>query len=100
MALISRMAVIVAALLAGTSAWSAEREMTISREVFACTSWAGWHEYGLASLTARGARMNRHCPIRIAAKTKVVVVDEDAGEGASEIRYQGKSWFVDSQQLN
>lgn len=44
--------------------------------------------------------MNKLCPIRIAAGTKILVVDEDAGEGASEIRYRGKSWFVDSQRLD
>jgi hypothetical protein len=71
----------------------------LTKAAVICTSWAGWREFGQASLTARGARMSEHCPMRLTAGTKVVVVDEDAGEGASEIRHRGKTWFVDAQQL-
>jgi hypothetical protein len=92
-------ALIVSPLIAWTPAASAERVTTTSREAFVCVSWAAWREYGLASLTARGARMSKACPLRLAAKTKVVVVDEDAGHGASEVRYRGKTWFIDNQQL-
>ncbi len=99
MFLTSKAAMIVVALIALTSAASAERMTTISRSAFACVSWAAWHEYGLASLTTQGAQMSKSCPLRLATKTKVVVVDEDAGEGASEIRYRGKNWFVDNQRL-
>jgi hypothetical protein len=95
----AKSALILATLMSSAPAISAERLTTIGREAFACSSWAAWREYGLASLTARGARMSKLCPLRLAAKTKVVVVDEDAGEGASEIRYRGKSWFVDNQRL-
>ncbi len=94
-----KVATIVVVLIAGNPAASAERMATISREAFACVSWAAWHEYGLASLTARGARMGKSCPLRLAAGTKVVVVDEDAGAGASEIRFRRQNWFVDSQRL-
>jgi hypothetical protein len=99
----TRAAVIAAALITlspVTPALPAERMTTISRDAYICDSWAAWREYGLASLSPRGARMNKSCPLRLAARTKVTVVDEDAGEGASEIRYQGKSWFVDNQRLN
>lgn len=95
----SKAAVFVAVLIAGAPAAAAERITTVSREAFACTSWAAWREYGQASLRASGARASKVCPIRIAARTKVVVVDEDAGEGASEIRYRAKNWFVDNQRL-
>jgi hypothetical protein len=37
--------------------------------------------------------------LRLAAKTKVAVVNEDAGHGASEIRYLDKIWFIDNQRL-
>jgi hypothetical protein len=88
-----------AALLAGRPAASAERIATVRQEAFACTSWAAWREYVAASLTARGARPGKHCPLRIPAKAKVTVVDEDAGAGASEVRYRGRRWFVDEQRL-
>lgn len=92
-------AAIVGALLGSAAPALAERETRMTKPAVICTSWAGWREFGQASLTARGARMSEHCPMRLAAGTRVVVVDEDAGEGASEIRYRGKTWFVDAQQL-
>ena len=97
-------AAVIAAALTGVGpcvpAAAAERMTTISRDAYICVSWAAWREYGLASLSPRGARMSKFCSLRLAAQTKVTVVDEDAGAGASEIRYQGKSWFVDNQRLN
>jgi hypothetical protein len=90
---------VIAALITSAAALSAERATTIAREAYACTNWAAWREYGQASLTARGARPSAACPIRLAAGTNVVVLDEDSGEGASEIRYRGKNWFVDNQRL-
>ena len=100
MSLKAKAAPMVFALLAWTPAQSAERATTVSRDAFACVSWAAWHEYGLASLTRRGARMSKSCPLRLAPGTRVVIVDEDAGEGASEIRYRHGNWFVDSQRLD
>jgi hypothetical protein len=90
---------IVVPQIALTPVASAERMTTISQEAFVCISWAAWREYGLASLTARGAQMSKACPLRLTAKTKVVVVNEDAGHGASEIRYRDKTWFIDNQRL-
>lgn len=97
-----RHVLIAALVLAGIAPAQAEpeRETTVGREAFVCTSWAAWHEYTLASLTAKGGRISHLCPIRLAAKTRVVIVEEDAGYGASEIRYQGKRWFVDNDRLN
>lgn len=100
MSLMSKAAIIVVVLAGWTPAASAERAATVNRNTFACNSWAAWHEYGLASLRPKGARMSKACPLRIAARTRVVVVDEDAGAGASEIRYRGKNWFVDNQRLD
>lgn len=95
-----QMSIVLAGLIAaGTSASAEDRMMSITRETFACTSWAGWREYVQASLQSSGARMNRHCPIRIAAGSRVAVVDDDAGSGAAEVRLRGKTWYVDGDKL-
>jgi hypothetical protein len=104
MSMKSKVALIFAALIAPTligwsPAASAERMTTISREAFVCNSWAAWREYGQASLTARGAQLSKACPLRLAARTRVTVVEEDAEAGASVIRYRGKTWFIDNQRL-
>ncbi len=88
---------IMAALLTATApALAAERTARLDRETFACTSWAGWREYTQASLAARGARPNQHCPIRIPAGMRVTLIDEDAGAGAAEVEWRGRRWFVDA----
>jgi hypothetical protein len=93
-------ALLLVGLMAATgSATAAERSATITRNAFLCVSWAAWHEYGQASLTPKGARMSKLCPRRLSAGTKVVLVEDDAGEGSSRIRYRGKEWFVDNQRL-
>ena len=86
-------------LAASAPTMAAERVARVDRETFACTSWAGWREYGQASLTERGARPNQHCPIRIPAGARVIVIDEDAGAGAAEVDWRGRRWFVDAAQL-
>jgi hypothetical protein len=96
----SSIVLIGVALLAWTGPVLAERETRTAKAVVACTSWAAWREFGQASLTARGAHMSKLCPIRLSARTKVIVVDDDAGAGASEIRYRGKLWFIDEQALD
>lgn len=85
--------------IASGPAFTQERMTTIARETFACTSWAAWREYVQASLTPKGARMSQHCSIRIAAGSRVIVVDDDAGHGAAEIRLGGQTWFVDGDKL-
>jgi hypothetical protein len=90
---------IIAPLYLGAAA-AAERTALVNRETAACISSAAWREYVQASLTRRGARVSDLCPIRIPARTRVTVVDEDAGHGASEIRHIGKTWFIDEQQLD
>ena len=92
--------ILIGVLAAAPDSVAAERAARISTEAFACSSWGAWREYGQASLTARGARPSKACPLRLAVGTEVVVVDEDAGAGASEIRYRGKNWFVDNQRLD
>lgn len=100
MALISIRALIAVPVLVATGASAAQKLGTINRDTFVCVSWAAWHEYTLASLSSRGAHASKACPRRLAAKTKVVVVEDDAGEGAAEIRYEGTDWFVDAQRLD
>ncbi len=63
---------------------------------FACISWAAWHEFTLASLTARGARYGKACPIRLKAGQRVEIVEEDAGGGATAVKARGKTWYVDA----
>jgi hypothetical protein len=100
MSRMSKAAMIAAILIAAGPVTAAERMTTTNQSAFACSSWAAWREYGLASLSPRGARASKLCPIRLPSGAKVVVIDEEAGEGASEIRYRGKTWFVDNQRLD
>jgi hypothetical protein len=87
----------LAILPAGAAA--AERLVSVAKEAYACTSWAAWREYGLASLRPAGASMSEVCPLRLPQGTPVTLVDDDAGEGAAEISYRGKTWFMDGQRL-
>jgi hypothetical protein len=89
---------LVAALLP-VPAGGVEGEAVVSRTAFACTSWAGWREYVQASLRPSGARSSAACPARIPAKTRVVVIDGDAGAGAAEVRWRGGRWFIDAARL-
>jgi hypothetical protein len=95
----AKAALFVVTMTAWAPAASGERLTTTGQEAFVCVSWGAWREYGLASLSARGARMSTFCPRRLATGTRVVVVEEDAGGGASIIRYRRKSWFIDNQRL-
>lgn len=67
---------------------------------FACTSWAAWREFTQASLTAKGARYGKTCPIRLKAGQKVEIVEDDAGAGASAVKADGKTWYVDNDKLD
>src|SRR5215813_7747130 len=75
------------------------KTVTVTQATPACTSWAGWHEWSLASLTPRGARLNKNCPLSIDKGQTVEVIDADAGEGAVTVRWRGKIWFVDDNRL-
>ena len=92
-----RASVVAVALAAGVStAFAAGRLSTMKRDVFACVSWAGWHDYTLASLTPRGAKANRDCPIRIPKGAKVEVVEDSDESGAATVKYRGKTWIIDT----
>ena len=65
----------------------------------ACTSWAGWHDWLQASLTPKGARLNRSCPDYIAKGTRVEVIEDDDGEGAATIRWKNRTWFTHADRL-
>jgi len=94
-----RAGLMILAMASGSGVNAAERKTSLSRETFACVSWAAWHDYTQASLTAKGARASKLCPLRIPGKSTVTVMDEDAGEGATEVLYQDKHWFIDADTL-
>ena len=72
----------------------------ITREAFACTTWAGAYAYTLASLTKQGAKANRNCPIRLSAGTKVEIIDTDEnGDGYVEISVNGRNWWIDDERV-
>ena len=75
------------------------RTAVVERSAFACTSWAAWHEYNLASMTPKGAHETKLCPIRLKAGSQVEVMEDDDGSGASIVKSHGKTWFIDTQRL-
>jgi hypothetical protein len=87
---------LIGAALAASIGAAAAHEAKLSREVYACTQWAGWHEYTMASLTPKGASANKYCPIRIKAGAKVEVSEDNDGSGAATVQYQGKTWVIDA----
>jgi hypothetical protein len=69
-------------ILSGSIAVAAGRTAVIdSAGAFAYTSWAAWHDYTTASLTPKGAHMNKLCPIRLTAGTRVEVIEEERSRG-------------------
>ena len=87
--------------LSGSIAFAAGRSAVVdTRGAFACASWAAWHDYTLASLTPKGARMSKLCPIRLKPGARVEVLEEDSGAGASLVRAAGKEWYVDGERLS
>ena len=96
----SRLAILPLLIVSTSAALAVERATVIDKGgAFACVSWAAWHDYTLASLMPKGARMSRLCPIRLKAGAPVEVIEEDSGAGASRVRAGGKEWFVDAQRL-
>jgi hypothetical protein len=96
---ILKTASITLALAASVGAASA-RQGVITREAFACTSWAGAYAYTRASLTEQGAKANKNCPIRLSAGTKVEIIatDED-GDGYVEVSVNGRNWWIDDERV-
>jgi hypothetical protein len=77
----------------------ARQTAVITRSTFACTSWAAWREFTSASLTRKGARYDKNCPIRLKAGLKVEIVEDDAGAGATAVKAHGKDWYIDNSVL-
>lgn len=71
----------------------------VTQETPACMSWAGWHEWVQASLTAKGAGFNNNCPTAIGKGTKVEFVEDD-DDGAAVIRWRDKTWFTHGERLS
>jgi hypothetical protein len=86
--------------LTSSVAAASARTATLARNVFACTQWAGWHDYTLASLTPQGARANKYCPIRIPKGARVEAIEESDETGAATVRYKTKAWVVDGAWVN
>jgi hypothetical protein len=80
-------------LAASTSAAFAKPGV-ITREAFACTSWAGAYVYTLASLTEQGAKANKNCPIRLSAGTKVEILETDENNYVM-VFVDGRKWWID-----
>jgi hypothetical protein len=76
------------------------RSGVVTREAFACTSWAGAYANTRASLTKQGAKANKNCPIRLSAGTKVEILatDED-GDGYVEVSVNGRKWWIDDERV-
>jgi hypothetical protein len=43
--------------------------------------------------------MSKLCPIRLKGGTRVEVIEDDAGGGASLVKAHGKTWYIDNQRL-
>lgn len=78
---------------------AAAKTARVTQETPACTSWAGWHEWVQASLTPKGAGLNRNCPTSIEKGATVEVIEEDDGAGAATIRWRNRTWFTHADRL-
>ena len=74
------------------------RPGVITREAYACTSWAGAYAYTLASLTKQGAKANQNCPIRLPPGTKVEIIATDDNNYAVVI-VDGRKWWIDGERV-
>lgn len=93
-----KISLLAAVITASAIASAAARPGEIGEEAYACTSWAGAHEYSLASLTKRGGRIDKNCPIRIPKGSQVEVTNED-DDGFAVVTYRGKTWWIDDARL-
>jgi hypothetical protein len=90
----------VALALAASMGAASAKSGIITREAFACTSWAGAYEYTRTSLTKEGAKANKRCPIRLAAGTRVeMVVSDENGDGYVEVSVKGRKWWIDEERV-
>ena len=89
----------LAAALASLLATPAQsRPGAIKVETYACTGWGAAHEYTMQSLTPKGARISKNCPIRLPKGTKVDVINED-DDGYAVVTHRGKTWWVDGERV-
>jgi hypothetical protein len=90
----------VALALAASMGAALARQGIITREAFACTSWAGAYAYTRTSLTKEGAKANKNCPIRLSVGTRVeMVVSDENGDGYVEISVKGRKWWIDEERV-
>ena len=91
-------AAVIAALLISSPALA--KDVRVTQDAPACTSWAGWREWVQASLTEKGAQLNTHCPAYIDKGAKVEVIEADDGAGAATVRWRGKEWVTHADRLD
>jgi hypothetical protein len=90
----------VALALAASTGAAFARQGVITREAFACTSWAAAYEYTRTSLTKEGAKANKRCPIRLSAGTGVeMVASDENGDGYVEVSVNGRKWWIDDERV-
>jgi hypothetical protein len=90
----------VALTLAAPMGAAFARQGVITREAFACTSWAGAYAYTRASLTRQGANANKNCPIRLSVGTRVeMVVTDENGDGYVAVSVKGRKWWIDDERV-
>jgi hypothetical protein len=90
----------VALALAASIGAAFARSGVITREAYACTSWAAAYEYTRASLTKEGAQANKRCPIRLSVGTRVeMVISDENGDGYVEVSVKGRKWWIDDERV-
>ena len=88
----------VALALAASMGAAFARPGVITREAFACTSWAGAYAYTRASLTKQGAKANKNCPIRLPPGTRVEIIAADDNNYVVVI-VDGRKWWIDGERV-
>ena len=92
--------ILVAFALAASMGAAFARQGVITRDAFACTSWAAAYEYTRTSLTKEGAKANERCPIRLSVGTRVeMVVTDENGDGYVQVSVKGRNWWIDEERV-
>jgi hypothetical protein len=92
--------VLVALALAASMGAAFARQGVITRDAFACTSWAAAYEYTRSSLTKEGAKANKRCPVSLPVGTKVeMVASDENGDGYVEVSVSGRKWWIDEERV-
>jgi hypothetical protein len=93
-----KFAVVLALAAAPDCAPVAAKPATASRELPACSNFAGWRAQSLGRLAENG-KPHKACAKTIKQGEAVEVLDPDAGEGSATVIWRAKPWFVDADSL-